>query len=82
MSDRSVTHATFVIERRYPADRARVFKAWADPKAKALWFGAPEGHGVGRVVVAQQLSQTRARPRVPADELLNAVVDFAHNAPR
>lgn len=43
MSDRSVTHATFVIERSYPADRARVFKAWADPKAKALWFGAPEG---------------------------------------
>jgi uncharacterized protein YndB with AHSA1/START domain len=43
MSDRSVTHATFVVERSYPADRARVFKAWADPRAKALWFGGPEG---------------------------------------
>jgi uncharacterized protein YndB with AHSA1/START domain len=43
MSDRSVTHATFVVERTYPADRARVFKAWADPRAKALWFGGPEG---------------------------------------
>ena len=43
MSDRSVTHATFVIERSYPADRSRVFKAWADPRAKALWFGGPEG---------------------------------------
>lgn len=43
MSDRSVTHATFVVERSYPADRARVFKAWADPRAKALWFGGPDG---------------------------------------
>jgi uncharacterized protein YndB with AHSA1/START domain len=43
MSDRSVTHATFVVERTYPAERARVFKAWADPRAKALWFGGPEG---------------------------------------
>jgi uncharacterized protein YndB with AHSA1/START domain len=45
MSDRSVTHATFVIERTYPVDRSRVFKAWADPRAKALWFGGPEGAG-------------------------------------
>jgi uncharacterized protein YndB with AHSA1/START domain len=37
----SVTHATFVIERTYDASPARVFKAWADPKAKALWFGDP-----------------------------------------
>jgi uncharacterized protein YndB with AHSA1/START domain len=43
MSERSVTHATFAVERTYPADRARVFKAWADPRAKALWFGGPEG---------------------------------------
>jgi len=43
MSDRSVTHATFVVERTYPADRGRVFKAWADPRAKALWFGGPDG---------------------------------------
>jgi uncharacterized protein YndB with AHSA1/START domain len=43
MSDRSVTHATFAVERTYPVDRARVFKAWADPQAKALWFGGPEG---------------------------------------
>jgi uncharacterized protein YndB with AHSA1/START domain len=43
MTDRSVTHATFVVERTYPASPARVFQAWADPKAKALWFGGPEG---------------------------------------
>ena len=38
----SVTHATFTVERTYPAAPARVFQAFADPKAKALWFGGPE----------------------------------------
>ena len=39
MSDRSTTHATFVIERDYDAAPARVFAAWADAKAKSKWFG-------------------------------------------
>jgi len=39
MSDRSATHATFVIERNYDAAPARVFAAWADVKAKRRWFG-------------------------------------------
>lgn len=42
MSSHSVTHATFVIERTYPAAPARVFAAWADPAAKARWFAGPE----------------------------------------
>jgi uncharacterized protein YndB with AHSA1/START domain len=37
MTERSVTHATFVIERVYEASPARVFAAFADPKAKARW---------------------------------------------
>lgn len=37
MSDRSVTHATFVIERTYEATPARVFAAWSEPEAKARW---------------------------------------------
>jgi uncharacterized protein YndB with AHSA1/START domain len=40
MSDRSTTHATFVIERNYDAAPARVFAAWADAKAKRQWFGS------------------------------------------
>ena len=36
----SVEHATFVLERTYPAPPARVFEAWAVPEAKAQWFGA------------------------------------------
>lgn len=38
---RSVTHATFHLERTYDAARARVWKALTDPLAKAQWFGPP-----------------------------------------
>jgi uncharacterized protein YndB with AHSA1/START domain len=40
MSERSVQHATFVVERTYDASPSRVFAAWADRAAKARWFGA------------------------------------------
>ncbi|MDB5976263.1 MAG: putative glutathione S-transferase-related transrane protein [Nevskia sp.] len=40
MKPASTHHATFVIERHYPATPARVFKAWSDPAAKARWFSA------------------------------------------
>lgn len=40
-STRSVRHDTFVLERTYSADVARVWTAFADPEAKAGWFGAP-----------------------------------------
>ena len=43
MTERSVEHATIVIERRYPASPERTFAAWADVAAKARWFGVPEG---------------------------------------
>jgi uncharacterized protein YndB with AHSA1/START domain len=42
MSKRSVTHATFAIERVYDAPPAQVFAAWATPEAKRRWFGGPE----------------------------------------
>lgn len=35
----SVEHATFSLERTYDAPPSRVFAAWADPEAKAQWFG-------------------------------------------
>jgi uncharacterized protein YndB with AHSA1/START domain len=41
MSHSSVVHATFAIERTYEATPTRVFKAWAEPAAKASWFGPP-----------------------------------------
>lgn len=47
MSDRTIEHATFVIERTYNAAPARVFQAFADPEHKRRWFGAPAADNVG-----------------------------------
>ena len=43
--DHHVTHATFTLERSYPAPPARVFAAWADPAAQARWFTPGPGAG-------------------------------------
>lgn len=42
MSEHSVAHATFSLERTYPAAPARVFAAWTEPAAKAQWFAGPD----------------------------------------
>lgn len=38
-----IKHATFTIERTYPAPLAKVWQAWTDQRSKAKWFTAPEG---------------------------------------
>jgi uncharacterized protein YndB with AHSA1/START domain len=38
MTSRKVTHATFSIGRTYDVPPERVFRAFADPAAKAKWF--------------------------------------------
>lgn len=38
----SLAMDSFTLERSYPYPPARVFRAWADPKAKAAWFGGPD----------------------------------------
>jgi uncharacterized protein YndB with AHSA1/START domain len=43
MTSRSVTHASFTVERSYDASPERVFRAWSDPDAKARWFAGPAG---------------------------------------
>lgn len=45
MSQSSVSHATFAIERTYDGvSPAAVYEAWSDPVAKRAWFGGgPEG---------------------------------------
>ena len=42
MTQRSVAHATFVIDRTYDVTPARVFAAWASRDAKAKWFVGPD----------------------------------------
>jgi uncharacterized protein YndB with AHSA1/START domain len=43
MTERSTVHDNFTLERHYAATPARVFRAFADPDAKALWFAGPPG---------------------------------------
>jgi uncharacterized protein YndB with AHSA1/START domain len=42
MTEHSVVHSTFVLERIYDASPERVFAAWGDPVAKNRWFAAVE----------------------------------------
>ncbi|MGG3280443.1 SRPBCC family protein [Paenibacillus solani] len=42
MTERFVKHATFVVERTYPASPHKVYQAWADPIAKSKWFSKPD----------------------------------------
>ncbi len=42
MTERSVTHSTFVIERVYPVPPAKVFHALSDPTARKRWFVGPD----------------------------------------
>lgn len=43
MTERNVTHSTFVLERLYDAPPARVWAAWSTEEAKNKWFGGDEG---------------------------------------
>ena len=43
MTIRNAKHATFTIERVYPATPARVFAAWSSKDAKAAWMYCHEG---------------------------------------
>jgi uncharacterized protein YndB with AHSA1/START domain len=38
MTERSIVHSTFTLERIYPVPISRVFRAWADPQIKVRWF--------------------------------------------
>jgi len=48
MTQPTVSHDTFVIERVYDIPVAQVFRAWADPTLKARWFaGSVDALGAG-----------------------------------
>ena len=50
MNHHSVNHGTFAVERRYPAHPAKVFGAWADAAAKAIWMDDPDFASDGSTV--------------------------------
>lgn len=41
MTERSIVHSSFTLERRYAATPEQVFEAWSDPAVKARWFAPP-----------------------------------------
>ena len=41
MTEHSVAHGTFVVERTYPHPVEKVWAAWSDPNKKVGWFGDP-----------------------------------------
>jgi uncharacterized protein YndB with AHSA1/START domain len=53
----SITHGSFTIERTYDAPPDRVFKAWADPAAKATWFAAGDAHELDFRIGGRELNQ-------------------------
>lgn len=42
MTERSIVHGSFTVERKWKAPPAKVFAAWADPELKRKWFGSPD----------------------------------------
>jgi uncharacterized protein YndB with AHSA1/START domain len=43
MTDRTVIHDTFTIERDYPVPLNHTWSAWADPAIKGRWFASAAG---------------------------------------
>lgn len=42
MIERSIAHGTFTVKRTYPFPPAKVFRAWADPAIKRMWYGGAD----------------------------------------
>ena len=74
MSGRTVEHGTFTIERTFDAPPARVFAAWADPKAKAAWFAGPSGEW--KQLVRQMEFRIGGREKVKGQSTGGRVSEF------
>jgi uncharacterized protein YndB with AHSA1/START domain len=74
LADRTVRHGTFTIERELPYPPARVFAAWADPKAKAAWFAAESD--LYTVTIREHDFRVGGKERVRGEWKTGKVSDF------
>jgi uncharacterized protein YndB with AHSA1/START domain len=75
MKERSVTHATFTIERGYPKPPKRVFAAFSDPAQKRRWFAEGEEFQVEKFEMNFRVGGTdRSSFRVQGMECVNDTV--------
>jgi uncharacterized protein YndB with AHSA1/START domain len=65
MTETSVTHSTFVIERSFPCSPERVFAAFSDPATKRRWMADAPGRVAEEYVLDFRIGGTeRARYRM------------------
>lgn len=65
MTERSVVHSTYVIERCYPTSADRIFAAFATPESKRRWFAEGEGFALEQFKMDFRIGGTeRTRFRV------------------
>ena len=75
MKERSVTHATFTIERSYPSAPQRVFAAFSDPAKKRRWFAEGEEFEVNSFTMDFRVGGTeRSSFRVQGMDCVNDTV--------
>ncbi len=70
MSDPSIVHGDFVIERRYPVPPERVFRALSDPALKRRWFADGGAHELDAFemdfrVGGREITRSRLGPDTP-----------------
>jgi len=76
MSDRSISHSTFTMERSYLRPSERVFAAWADPGIKVRWFaGNPQDYELDfRPGGIERNSVTQEGKRITWESLYREIV--------
>ena len=63
MTEQSLVHNTFTLERKYSTSPEQVFAAWRDPVAKAAWFASPGSeHELDFRVGGRELTRNEIQP--------------------
>lgn len=71
VSQRSVVHSTFVVERSYPVAPAKVFSAFSDPDAKRRWFVDPHDPAPSRHEMDFRVGGKEVNAGCPSDEQMH-----------